>query len=241
MSNDLSLFPSQIDISKMYQDSKITPQVASGGIDFLTFKAHDGVYESGKLKEDVTGMQVVVSPDSLRHGWVLFKGAGAPDKVMGTFIEPIPDSMPSIMVGGVQKSPSEARSFSGYWYDSDKREMENAPLQFDTNSQGGREAFDSLHNRLREHIIGRCERTFVCPIIRLDVSDSYVNKHSGKEVWNPIFTIIDWVDCSGRKKSDPVLVVEKEEPAIEKETAHAAPSAAEATIRKRRVRPTTNV
>jgi hypothetical protein len=131
----------------------------------------------------------VVNTASFSHGWVLWVN-GAAQKVMRSFVEPLPEPMPA--VGHDQ--PTEARGFEARFEDD-----EETILVFESNSYGGRKGADGLFTQISiKSSSGETE--FLYPVVVLE-SESYKAKQGGT-IHNPIFKVVDWMNSDGELESE---------------------------------------
>lgn len=191
------------DISAALTNSKVqqTGAGSGGGKAFLKFGFKDGSYSFGREQEDVTGDTVVVNVASFAHGWTLWVN-GKPTKVMRSFVEELPEPMPS--VDG--NHPSESRGLEARFPEAE----DDTILVFETNSFGGRKGVDKLLSDVSIRSAAG-EGEFLYPAVRL-TSENYTSKQ-GSVIHNPVFEIVGWVNQDGKtKEGTPLLEAQEEEP-----------------------------
>lgn len=175
--------------------SKVS-ETGGGGIGgYLRFAFETGEWTYGRDQEEVTDDTIVVNTAQIGHGWVLWH-QGEADKKMVRFNEELPEPMEAIeWVDKQQKKqisePSQARTFSGVFLDEGQP---GEPLQFDTNSYGGRQGVDALLAAIKARAASG--ETDLFPVVKLS-SDSYYNKAYSKEIHNPVFEIVGWMNEMG--------------------------------------------
>lgn len=205
-----------ISLAVQLASSKITStNTGEAGKAFMKFAFETGYFTFGRDGVDITGDEIIINTESVTWGWTLWSG-GKPTKIKVPFTEDLPPPMDAIG----QDYPTEARSFDARFED-DKDTL----LDFSTNSMGGRKGVDSMLDAVKLRSAGG-EEIYLYPVVRLE-SESYANaKRGGKLTFNPVFTIVDWVDYEGKRESaTPKLEVvetegetpEVETPEVEKE------------------------
>src|SRR5690554_1716822 len=151
------------DLSSALAHSKIqNAGNSSAGKAFLKFNFKDGSFTFGRDQEDITGEEIVVNVATFAHGWTLWVNS-QPQKVMRSFVEPLPDPMPA--VDGNQ--PSESRGFEARFPEED----DDTILVFETNSFGGRKGADKLLTEVSVRSASG-EAEYLYPVVRL-TSESY--------------------------------------------------------------------
>jgi hypothetical protein len=194
-------------------------QTPSGGIGgFLKFSAKDGTFLYGRDHDEVTGDTLLIDSGSIQHGWLRWTNKVA-TKVMVAMNMPLPPPLDTVG----NDVPSEARSFSGAFMDG-----ENEAVTFESNTHGGRGGID----RVLQAITGRLASgtDYLYPEVRLE-STSYVHKSHGSEIFNPMFTVVNWRDHDGRLENDKLEDLPDEAP--EEPTEEAEPPK-KAPARRRR-------
>jgi len=177
------------DLSAALAQNKVNQTTSGAGKAFIRFDFKTGNFFYGRDQEEITGERIVVNTASFSHGWVLWVN-GAAQKVMRSFVEPLPEPMPA--VGHDQ--PTEARGFEARFEDD-----EETILVFESNSYGGRKGADGLFTQISiKSSSGETE--FLYPVVVLE-SESYKAKQGGT-IHNPIFKVVDWMNSDGELESE---------------------------------------
>lgn len=194
------------DLSSALAQSKVHhADNSSAGKAFLKFNFKDGSFTFGRDQEDITGEEIVVNVATFAHGWTLWVN-GQPQKEMRSFVEQLPEPMPS--VDGNQ--PSESRGFEARFPEED----DDTILVFETNSFGGRKGADKLLTEVSIRSASG-EAEYLYPVVRL-ASESYKSKQ-GSTIHNPIFEVVGWMNQDGVRQGE-MARVESPESEPEEET-----------------------
>lgn len=173
----------------------------AAGKAFLKFNFKDGSFTFGRDQEEITGEEIVVNVATFAHGWTLWVN-GQPQKVMRSFVEQLPEPMPS--VDGNQ--PSESRGFEARFPEED----DDTILVFETNSFGGRKGADKLLTEVSIRSASG-EAEYLYPVVRL-TSESYKSKQ-GSTIHNPVFEVVGWMNQDGvRQGETPRVEAPESEP-----------------------------
>lgn len=183
------------DLSSALAQSKVHhADNSSAGKAFLKFNFKDGSFTFGRDQEDITGEEIVVNVATFAHGWTLWVN-GQPQKVMRSFVEQLPEPMPS--VDGNQ--PSESRGFEARFPEED----DDTILVFETNSFGGRKGADKLLTEVSIRSASG-EAEYLYPVVRL-TSESYKSKQ-GSTIHNPVFEVVGWMNQEGVRQGETARV-----------------------------------
>ena len=199
------------DLSTALKQSKVQQTSSNSGKAFIRFDFKTGDFSFGRDQEEITGEEIVINTSTFMHGWVLWVN-GAPQKVMRSFVEQLPEPMPAVG----QDQPSEARGFEARFEDD-----EETVLVFESNSFGGRKGVDSLLHEVMMKS-GSGEEVYLYPVVKLE-SESYKAKQGGT-VHNPVFKVVDWVDQEGKRESDTKKLSGESQPEQAPESAEAGES-----------------
>ena len=196
------------DLKSMLNDAPAT-EVTGGGRAFIGFDPTNGNYHFGKDKEDITNTKIMVNTPSFTHGYVLWLNR-VPTKLSVHFTQDMPVPMASVPAPTRQDPnamahPSEMRGFEARFADD-----ENTILDYNTNTFGGRQGCDTLLKAIKLRS-GSGEAEYLYPVISLE-SESYMNQHQGKLIFNPVFRIDGWVNSAGQTAdAAPALEAEVKE------------------------------
>lgn len=183
------------DLSSALAQSKVHhADNSSAGKAFLKFNFKDGSFTFGRDQEEITGEEIVVNVATFAHGWTLWVN-GQPQKVMRSFVEQLPEPMPS--VDGNQ--PSESRGFEARFPEAD----DDTILVFETNSFGGRKGADKLLTEVSIRSASG-EAEYLYPVVRL-TSESYKSKQ-GSTIHNPVFEVVGWMNQDGVRQGETARV-----------------------------------
>lgn len=183
------------DLSSALAQSKVHhADNSAAGKAFLKFNFKDGSFTFGRDQEDITGEEIVVNVATFAHGWTLWVN-GQPQKVMRSFVEQLPEPMPS--VDGNQ--PSESRGFEARFPEED----DDTILVFETNSFGGRKGADKLLTEVSIRSASG-EAEYLYPVVRL-TSESYKSKQ-GSTIHNPVFEVVGWMNQDGVRQGETAQV-----------------------------------
>lgn len=183
------------DLSSALAQSKVHhADNSSAGKAFLKFNFKDGSFTFGRDQEEITGEEIVVNVATFAHGWTLWVN-GQPQKVMRSFVEQLPEPMPS--VDGNQ--PSESRGFEARFPEVD----DDTILVFETNSFGGRKGADKLLTDVSIRSASG-EAEYLYPVVRL-TSESYKSKQ-GSTIHNPVFEVVGWMNQEGVRQGETARV-----------------------------------
>lgn len=183
------------DLSSALAQSKVHhADNSAAGKAFLKFNFKDGSFTFGRDQEEITGEEIVVNVATFAHGWTLWVN-GQPQKVMRSFVEQLPEPMPS--VDGNQ--PSESRGFEARFPEED----DDTILVFETNSFGGRKGADKLLTEVSIRSASG-EAEYLYPVVRL-TSESYKSKQ-GSTIHNPVFEVVGWMNQDGVRQGETARV-----------------------------------
>ena len=209
-----SMFPTVTNTSALaaaLASSQVSEPQAGGGAQFIRFDFEDGSFTFGRDQDDISGCEFLVNTPSIKHGWVLWSAKRA-HKTMVAFTQELP--MPPASIG--DDHPSKARGLEGALFD------DGTPLVFDTNSEGGRGAVDTLLGAIKAKAAMGGQHLF--PLVTLD-SESYANKHrGGKLVFNPVFNIVSWHNEDGVAEVGAAPAVTDQTAAMATEVPGASPA-----------------
>lgn len=183
--------------------ANVNPTTASeGGTQFLTFSGNTGEYLVGRDKELMDGEKVLVNIPATAKGWTCWSG-GQPNKVLiNYFTEELPPQPAPIGSDAYSESRAiQVRTLDG--------EVEAV---MEGNSYGMRKAVDTLLIQVKQRAMDPACADSLYPVITLD-TESYKHK-TGKQVYNPVFTVVGWADANGNIVGDTPKL-EAEEPAAE--------------------------
>lgn len=183
------------DLSSALAQSKVHhADNSSAGKAFLKFNFKDGSFTFGRDQEEITGEEIVVNVATFAHGWTLWVN-GQPQKVMRSFVEQLPEPMPS--VDGNQ--PSESRGFEARFPEAD----DDTILVYETNSFGGRKGADKLLTEVSIRSASG-EAEYLYPVVRL-TSENYKSKQ-GSTIHNPVFEVVGWMNQDGVRQGETARV-----------------------------------
>lgn len=198
MSENKMQFPTVVkptELATALQQSKITETPAGGGTNYLRFAFETGEYFIGKDNDEVTGDEVLINTQSIKHGWILWSG-GKPKKSFVPFTQDLP--MPMEPIG--EDQPAEGRSIMGAFL------PDGEPFQFDTSSYGGRKAIDQLLSQIQAKAATGSD--YLYPKCRLDSESYQTTKGKKRTIFNPFLTIIGWCDMNGTPEGDTPEAIE---------------------------------
>lgn len=198
------------DLTTALAQNKVNQTTSGAGKAFIRFDFKTGDFFFGRDQEEITGERIVVNTASFTHGWVLWVN-GSANKVMRSFVEPLPEPMPAIG----HDQPTEARGFEARFEDD-----EETILVFESNSFGGRKGADSLFKEISLKS-AQGETEFLYPIVEL-TSESYKAKQGGT-IHNPVFKVVGWMNSDGDTQGNAPKQLEQQAAEVE-----------EAPVRRRR-------
>lgn len=182
-------------LSAALLNSQVNETSGGGSSAYIRFDFESGDYTYGREQIDITGEELLVNTQSIKHGWVLWSG-GRPKKTFASFADPLPQEPNPLG----EDYPSEARGLEGALYD------DKTPLIFDTNSYGGRKGIDTLLGQIKAQAATGSDHLY--PLVTLD-SESYANsKRGGKLTYNPVLTVVSWHDQNGNQEPDAAPALE---------------------------------
>jgi hypothetical protein len=189
------------------QDNR--PRVSSAGKRFLRLDQEGNGFMYGADNVEVEENSLwAINPFSFRSGHVCWadpkKNSGKREK-LGEIMAPIANAIACPDTDHSAKGGEWKEQF-GFDLIGTSGEDEGEEVAFNTDSHGGKYAFDSVF----EAVATRPDATFCFPIVALKFS-SYKNKTWNKTIYTPEFKVIDWADTDKNLLSvgEPPKKVEK--------------------------------
>ena len=198
-----------VDLKSAVQNCQVnTANAEKGAVTYMKFSK--GGFLLGKDLEDITGESIVINTATFKHGWTVWVKQKA-TKIEASFIEPLPVEPEPVEteVKGEKKllKYTESRAFEARFLDPDDETV----ISFGSNSFGARKACDILLNAIKAR--ANAGRDDLYPIVKLD-KESYAHDDFGK-IYNPVFTIVGWMDERGNIIKDEMIADQTESKEIE--------------------------
>lgn len=181
---------SRENIASFLNSAAMSIPTTAGGKQFLKLDDKDGTWLYGQ-EETVVEVKSrwAINPLSMFHGYIAWHEA----KVEGEHRQPI--NRP--LIGTHELTPVKAQKGWETQYGFDlvctEGEDEGTLLEYKTSSHGGKKAFGDLVTAM--NVQGAVDLDLLVPIVEL-TSDSYPNKKWKRDVWNPVFKIVEWASLS---------------------------------------------
>jgi hypothetical protein len=160
--------------------------------DFL-YRVSDGEREAEREIEE--GTELVVSVDSLEHGWVKWIDQRPVERKMGLVVEhfraparpELGDMDKDMWPRDKDDKPIDPwqRTVHVVMYDRTRdADSDGALFTFTTSSYGGRQAIQGLAKQAKKHMDQN-------PVVRLE-SNAYTHSRLGYRIKRPVFKIVNW-------------------------------------------------
>ncbi len=214
-------------LDEMVKQSAPNVPQPTNGMKFIRLSADNGEWVYGADNTEVEeGSLWAVNPFSFRTGWVCWadpKKNGGKREKLGEVMASI-NTPPPLPEADHSAKGGEWQEQLGFDLICINGEDEGTECQYNVNSYGGKAAFGDLFAEVGLRPV----REYCFPVIKLG-SDSYFNKTYARNVYTPIFDVMDWADMEQNLLSDGAVEKLEAPEAAEVDSSEAAPEADDAT------------